>query len=195
MYLDRSDKVYPVWRRDAVQSQSTDFDADADGVQDSMGQLATKWANGRAVLTSRLRQELGHAVYLVANTAGPLGDHNLNGITLEGVGTTWTVAQGRLFLMDQKRVAQQPFVAAAWVLSAECVAATRSLVLQVPGTCYGRVSVDRARGGMDRLRALAEARGRRRAVGRLKPPSLPGERTGRAPFPAAPGRRALDAAP
>ena len=139
LYLDQSEKVYPPWRRAAVQSQSTDFDADADGVQDTMSQLAAKWATGRAVLTSRLRQELGHAAYLVANTAGPLGDHNVNGITLEGVGTLWTVGQAKLFLLDQKRVAHQPFVAAGWVLSRECVAATRSLALQVPGTCYGRI--------------------------------------------------------
>jgi len=43
------------------------------------------------------------------------------------------------FLGAEKNVAQPPFLAAGWVTSADCVAATRQLARQVPGTCYGRI--------------------------------------------------------
>lgn len=139
LYLDQSNKVYPPWRRAAVQSQSSNFDCDADGFADTVDQLAEKWASGRAVLTYRLRQELGSSAILIANSGGALGDPNLNGITLEGVGKRFTLAQARDFLLAQKLVSRTPFLAVGWVTSAESAVPTQTLVSQVPGTHYGRV--------------------------------------------------------
>ena len=98
-----------------------------------------KWANGRGVLTYRLRQELGPARILVANSGGPLGDSNLNGITLEGVGKRFTVEQARSHFLGQKQVARSPFVAAGWVTQPECALPTLSLMTQIPGMRYGKM--------------------------------------------------------
>src|SRR5262249_5674102 len=130
---------YPWWRKPIVQAQSSNFDVDGDGITDTLDDLSLKWVVGRTMLTYRLRQLLGSSVYLVANSGGPLVDSNLNGITIEGVGRKWTVAQAANFLEAERAVARSPFFAAGWVISAECVTPTRSLTRLVPGCCYGRV--------------------------------------------------------
>lgn len=139
LYLDESYSVYPPWRRSAVSAQSANFDVDADGLADTVDKLVTKWSNGRAAMTSRLRQVFGNSVYLVANAGGPLVDSNLNGITLEGVGVRFTFAQAKSYLLAQKAVGRAPFVGAGWVTSAASALPTYTLALQVPGTHFGRV--------------------------------------------------------
>lgn len=139
LYLDQSHQEYPWWRKPIVQAQSSNFDVDADGITDTLDQLSTKYVAGRVLLTSRLRQALGSSVYLVANSGGALTDPNLNGITIEGVGKKWTVAQAKAFLLAERAIARTPFLAAGWVIAPECVQPTLQLAHQVPGTCYGRV--------------------------------------------------------
>src|SRR5262245_6540463 len=120
LYLDQSHQEYPWWRKPIVQAQSSNFDVDADGITDTLNDLSTKWVVGRVIFTSRLRQVLGNPVYLVANSGGPLIDSNLNGIAIEGVGKKWTVAQAKGFLLSERAYARTPFIAAGWVISAEC---------------------------------------------------------------------------
>jgi len=136
--IDQSHQDYPWWRKPIVQEQSSNFDVDGDGVTDTIDDLAQKYVAGRAILTMRLRQELGNSAYLVANSGGPLADPNLNGITIENVGVKWTVTQATGFLQAQKAVGRTPFIAAGWVISASNVTPTRTLARTVPGCCYGR---------------------------------------------------------
>jgi hypothetical protein len=138
--LDQCHRDYPPWQKAAVLAQSSDFDADGDGVQDTLDDLARKWVVGRVMMTSRLRSALGGSAILLANSGGPLVDASLNGITIEGVGSQWTVVQARSFLQAERAVARTPFFGAGWVLTEECDAPTRNLARLVPGCFYGRMT-------------------------------------------------------
>ncbi len=137
MYLDQCNAAYPNWRVAAVLAQTASFDADGDGLADRIEDVAAQYAANRPRYTQRLRAELGDAVILVANAGGALGDPELHGITLEGVGDRFTVAQARSHLAGQAAVSRAPFTAVLWATTPPSDAPSRALAAEIPGVYWG----------------------------------------------------------
>lgn len=137
MYLDQCNAAYPNWRVDAVLDQTASFDADGDGAADRIEDVAAQYAANRPLYTQRLREEVGDAVILVANSGGALGDPALHGITLEGVGDRFTVEQARGHFAGQEAVSRTPFTAVLWATTPASDAPSRALAGEIPGAYWG----------------------------------------------------------
>jgi hypothetical protein len=140
LYVDQCTSEYPSWRKALLDSLTTEFDIDGDGVADTMDKLDAQYATWRPYFTQRLREVLGNDVVLVANAGGPLVDSTLNGITLEGVGTRFTVPDARSYLQGQGAVAHAPFVSALWITTDGSRTASLDLAREIPGVYYGTVA-------------------------------------------------------
>ncbi|MFN8177299.1 MAG: hypothetical protein U0167_05195 [bacterium] len=140
LYVDQCTSEYPAWRKALLDSLTTSFDIDGDGVADTMDQLDAQYAAWRPYFTQRLREVLGNDAILVANAGGPLVDSALNGITLEGVGTRFTVPDARGYLHAQLAVARPPFVAALWITTDGSREPSLGLAREIAGVHYGTVA-------------------------------------------------------
>ena len=137
-YLDQSTGFYPPWRRAMLLDQTPNFDFDADGVSDSIDKIQLRYPLGRYNFTRRLREELGDAKVIVANSGGPLGDSNLNGICLEGVGDRFTITQARDYVTNQEEVSRSPFTAVFWATTVASEAPSMQLATEL-GVHYGAI--------------------------------------------------------
>ena len=137
MYLDQCTEAFPPWRRALLLSQTLSFDGDGDGVADRIEDLEAQYAEYRPRFTQRLREELGDARILVGNAGGPLADPSLSGLTLEGVGDRFTIAQARGYLAQQEAVGRSPFTAVLWATTNVSRAPSWQLSAEFDGVYYG----------------------------------------------------------
>lgn len=142
LYLDQSNQSYPPWRRAILEGLTGGFDTNGDGAPESIDAAALQYETWRPYFTTRLREELGPDRVLVANSGGALGDANLNGITLEGVGSRFTPEEAGTFLLAQKAVGRTPFFGVLWGTVPEAEEPSRALAAQIPGTYYGVIDTD-----------------------------------------------------
>lgn len=139
LYVDNCIKVYPNWRKQRIDEQTDSIDVDDDGIPDSWDQVDAIYEAWRPYFTERLRTLLGSSAILVGNAGGPLGDPNLNGITLESVGTRFTVSQARQYFTGQSVLATLPHVNVAWIVVPGDVAPTLSLAQELNDVWVGEV--------------------------------------------------------
>jgi len=137
LYVDQCNAAYPPWRQALLDSLTSAFDADGDGLADRVEDVVSMYAAGRPVLTRRLREVLGEDALLIANSGGALADPELQGITLEGVGDRFTVQQARSFLAQQEAVGRPPFTAVLWATTAASEGPSRTVAGEFPGVHYG----------------------------------------------------------
>lgn len=64
----------------------------------------------------------------------------MNGITLEGVGTRFTIDEARSALVGQRDVSHLPFVAALWITAEGNQEPSLQLVREIAGLHYGKVA-------------------------------------------------------
>jgi hypothetical protein len=114
LYIDQSNGRYPPWRRVMLEALTGGFDTNGDGAPETVAAAELQYETWRPYFTARLREEIGPDRIVIANSGGALGDPNLNGITLEGVGSRFTTAQGTTYLLEQKAVGQAPFFGVLW---------------------------------------------------------------------------------
>lgn len=112
-YVDQCNAAYPNHRKNTLLSITDRFDVDANNIPDSMELLVVRYAEGRPLLTQKLRERFP-AKIIVANSGGALGDPALNGLCLEGVGDRFTIEQARTILSQQRAVSRAPFHAVLW---------------------------------------------------------------------------------
>jgi hypothetical protein len=139
LYIDNCTRVYPNWRKTRINSQTDSIDVDEDGVADTWDQVDTIYGTWRPYFTERLREYLGASAILVGNAGGPLGDPQLNGITLESIGTRFTIAQGRQYFTGQSVLAASPRVNVAWIILPGDVAPTLTLAQELSNLWVGEV--------------------------------------------------------
>lgn len=139
LYVDQCEASYPPWRARSLTDNNPVFDATGDGVMDTIEDVEQQYATWRPYYTQRLRQALGNAVILVGNSGGALADPTLNGITLEGVGTRFTIPQAAAALLGQRDVSRMPFLAALWVTTDGSRAPSLALAQEIAGVHYGTV--------------------------------------------------------
>ncbi len=127
MYVDQCTALYPSWKVSQLLDITTNFDIDDDGFGDLPASLLAQHETWRPYFTQRLREELGEAAVIVGNSGGPLADAALNGITLEGVGARFTVAEAGAYLDEAEAATSRPFLAILWATTAESEAPSREL--------------------------------------------------------------------
>ena len=139
LYLDNCNAETPQWRLDRLREISLLVDIDADGFADPIEDIPDVYATWRPYYTEQLRAAVGPSVLLVANSGGGLDDAALNGITLEGVGDRFEVADAYAFFGSQRDVGVAPFVGVAWVTTHASDLPTRNLLPSIEGLRYGFV--------------------------------------------------------
>jgi hypothetical protein len=141
LYIDECYRDYPAFKESALPAS---FDCDGDGQADTVAKLEAQWHEWRPYLTAGLRTAAGSSKILIANTAGPLSDPALNGITIERVGEVGktTVSQAITAFVDQRSVGRQPFYGVVWPVTAANVPAALQVVRTVGGVYFGVTSGD-----------------------------------------------------
>lgn len=139
-YIDQCEAHYPPWRLQKLAEATTAYDANGDGSPDTPEQVVAQYDTWRPYLVQRLREVMGNDAVLIANSGGPLGDANLNGICLEGVGTRFTPQEARSALLGQRDVSRMPFVAALWITTDGSRQPSLELAREIPGVHYGTVA-------------------------------------------------------
>lgn len=137
MYLDQCTGTYPTWRREYVLDQTLRFDANGDGLPDRMDDVIEQYLTYRPEFTRRLREEIGDDKVLVGNSGGALVDPELNGITLEGAGDRFTVADARGILAGQQAVSRSPLVSVLWATTPASEGPSAQLAAEFTHVLYG----------------------------------------------------------
>ena len=99
------------------------LDANGDGKADSMPEILDQYTRWRNALTALLREELGPSTVLIANTAGPGADPNLNGITLEMEACAPDPAACAGWFRDQEQIGAKPAVSVIWTCNVQSMPA------------------------------------------------------------------------
>ena len=136
LYVDMCTQEVPNWRLDVL-SQYV-FDIDDDGIADTLDEVTTQYRIWRPYFLDELRFQLGDEAVLVGNAGGP-GHSALNGITLESVGTRFTVQEARTLLSTQRTVGTAPHLSALWAIHPEDVSPTLELVEELDWVRFGEV--------------------------------------------------------
>ncbi len=139
LYVDMCTGAYPNWKLEDLLEIAPNFDIDDDGVGDHTADLHIQYGTWRPYFTQRLREELGSQVVIVGNSGGPLADAALNGITLEGVGSRFTIAEARSALDGAEAAAWAPFLAVLWATTPESEQPSLDLAAEREGVHFGRV--------------------------------------------------------
>jgi hypothetical protein len=139
IYIDNCTRNYPNWRKADIDEQTDSIDVDEDGIADTWGQVDAIYHTWRPYFTERLREHLGASAILVGNAGGPLGDSKLNGITLESVGSRFTIAQARQYFTGQAVLSATPRVNVAWIIQPRDVAPTLTLAQELSNLWVGEV--------------------------------------------------------
>jgi hypothetical protein len=142
LYLDQSNALYPPWRRAMLEALPGPFDSNGDGLADSVPAAQFQYREWRRYFTTRLREELGPDAVVIGNSGGAMVDANLNGITLEGVGDRFTIAQAKSHMLGQKAVSTAPFFGVFWATTLASEQPSRALAVEIPGVHYGVIDPD-----------------------------------------------------
>lgn len=121
----------------------TNWSCDGDtSTAETWNDLLAQWAAYRPTLTAALRQMAGSSKIIVGNSGGALNDPYLNGITLEDVGTRFTLAQAASHFRAQRAASKyKPFLGIAWAAdtSATNINACLAVTDSVPGVIFGHI--------------------------------------------------------
>jgi hypothetical protein len=137
IFLDNCTPTIPGHILKAITLQTEEFDFDNDGVLDTVEDAQRSYETWRPYFTRRLREELGDGVILIANSGGVLDDPQLNGISLEAIGTLWTEEEATDILERQRAVGRSPWLGIGWVENATDIDPTSSLARRLDGVYYG----------------------------------------------------------
>lgn len=125
MYIDEFFAAFPGKAYLGGYPQGTTFDADGDGLADSVAQIEAMYSRNAPRFSSALRDALGADALLIANTGGALVDSALNGITIEACDEE---AQCARWFAAQAAVAHAPPLSVMWLKGSskeECATAAR----------------------------------------------------------------------
>lgn len=113
MYLDG-------YLRERAYSFSTDlkFDSNGDGAADSNLQMAAQYSSWAPVFVYKLREAWGGDAIILANSAGPLSDPDINGLTIE-MESCLDEESCTNALLAQNAVARSPSVSVLWLTHSE----------------------------------------------------------------------------
>ena len=139
-YIDQCNKIFPNHRKITLQEITDSFDIDNNNIRDSIALLDARYGQWRPYFTAKMRATFP-TKRIIANSGGELNDPALNGITLEGVGDRFTVADARSYLLSQKAVSITPFTSVCWKTTDESEQGTETLSDEMIGVYYGVIEV------------------------------------------------------
>ena len=139
LYVDQCTQTWANWRLDALTELTGNFDINHDGMGDRLPSVRTQYETWRPYFTERLREELGSDVVIIGNSGGALADPSLNGITLEGVGSRFTVEEAELALSGARAATGHPFLAVLWATTVESETPSLELAGSLDGVHYGEL--------------------------------------------------------
>jgi hypothetical protein len=142
MYVDQCTAAWPTWKMDDLLAVTTNFDVNDDGIADTPATLRSEYATWRPYFTAELRAALGDDAVVVGNAGGALADAALNGVTLEGVGTRFSVEEAGTILDGAEAVARSPFAAVLWATTPATEAPSEELAATRDGVYYGVVALE-----------------------------------------------------